>query len=354
MSFQLSLRVLSLAASVDRYNQSQRQARTEQYISDPFEMPNVLFIKTYRLTKPMVQNLIRTLSPVIPKLKRRDALSVKEKVLIALAFYATGSYQTLVGQSKYHCVKERDVIKRRFYRKFKLPGVLGCIDGTHVAIIRPNQHEERYFNRKGYHSLNVMVICYADLNIICIDPSKPGATHDSTVWRDHPLQRYLNQVYNEEEVFLLGDSGYSLRKTLITPILNTEPGSPEEHFHKLHMTARNTVERCIGVMKARFRCLLNARVLHYDPVFAGEIVNACAVLHNITNQNRLPVPNLSAWDREIEEQLTVRRRALERGLNISSDISRQEQGNRRPNLDLLEGQTVQRALINRLWQQRET
>ncbi|CAK1555217.1 unnamed protein product [Leptosia nina] len=251
MSFQLSLRVLSLAASVDRYNQSQRQARTEQYISDPFEMPNVLFIKTYRLTKPMVQNLIRTLSPVIPKLKRRDALSVKEKVLIALAFYATGSYQTLVGQSKYHCVsqstisrairqvtkalnnhhifksfvkfpstrEERDVIKRRFYRKFKLPGVLGCIDGTHVAIIRPNQHEERYFNRKGYHSLNVMVV---------------------------------------------------------------------------------------------------------------------------------------SWDREIEEQLTVRRRALERGLNISSDISRQEQGNRRPNLDLLEGQTVQRALINRLWQQRET
>lgn len=30
-----------------------------------------------------------------------------------------------------------------FYRKCKLPEVIGCIDGTHVAIIRPNQHEEQ-------------------------------------------------------------------------------------------------------------------------------------------------------------------------------------------------------------------
>lgn len=46
----------------------------------------------------------------------------------------------------------------RFYKKFGWPGVLGCIDGTLVAIIRPSMHEERYYNRKGYHSLNVMIV----------------------------------------------------------------------------------------------------------------------------------------------------------------------------------------------------
>lgn len=46
----------------------------------------------------------------------------------------------------------------RFYEKFGIPGVIGCIDGTHVAIVRPNEHEERYVCRKKYHSLNVQVV----------------------------------------------------------------------------------------------------------------------------------------------------------------------------------------------------
>ncbi|KAJ8721093.1 hypothetical protein PYW08_006558 [Mythimna loreyi] len=98
-----------------------------------------------------------------------------------------GSYQTLIVQSVFHNVSQTTVsravrqvtealnsillqyviwpkhvqdqnkIKTQFH-KFGIPGVLGCIDGTHIAILRPVEHEERYFNRKGYHSLNVMII----------------------------------------------------------------------------------------------------------------------------------------------------------------------------------------------------
>lgn len=46
----------------------------------------------------------------------------------------------------------------RFMEKFHFPGVLGCIDGTHVAIIRPKEHEETFLNRKNYHSLNVLIV----------------------------------------------------------------------------------------------------------------------------------------------------------------------------------------------------
>lgn len=45
----------------------------------------------------------------------------------------------------------------RFYRKYKMP-VLGCIDGTHVAIVCPDKNEERFYNRKKYHSLNVLIV----------------------------------------------------------------------------------------------------------------------------------------------------------------------------------------------------
>ncbi|XP_050559859.1 putative nuclease HARBI1 [Spodoptera frugiperda] len=169
---------------------------------------------------------------------------------------------------------EPPVKRLRFYQKFGFPGILGCIDGTHVAILRPHIHEERYYNRKGFHSLNVVYllpflllnykckkkhlihlqICDSDLNILCI-LSTPGSAHDSTVWQSHPLSLHLKQITENtnEQVFLLGDSGYPLRKTMMTPILNTIEGTPQHHYYVKHVTARNTVERCIGVLKARFR-----------------------------------------------------------------------------------------------------
>lgn len=48
--------------------------------------------------------------------------------------------------------------KEYFYEKHKIPGVVGCIDGTHVYLLRPSANEHMFFNRKGKHSLNVMIV----------------------------------------------------------------------------------------------------------------------------------------------------------------------------------------------------
>ena len=53
---------------------------------------------------------------------------------------------------------ERCGISGDFYELYrKVPGVLGCIDGTHIGIIGPKGNQRGFLNRKGYHSLNVMV-----------------------------------------------------------------------------------------------------------------------------------------------------------------------------------------------------
>lgn len=93
---------------------------------------------------------------------------------------------------------------------------------------------------------------------------------------------------------------------MMTPILGTAPGSPEEYYTELHCKVRNTVERCIGVLKARWRCLLAHRVLHYDPVTAARIVNACIVLHNIANARNVPMPELISED-DIDQQSQISR-----------------------------------------------
>lgn len=50
------------------------------------------------------------------------------------------------------------------------------------------------------------------------------------------------------------------------------------------------MERCIGVLKKRFRCLLRYRTLEYTSEKAGHIINACAVLHNMCLRANLPDP----------------------------------------------------------------
>lgn len=51
----------------------------------------------------------------------------------------------------------------RFYDNHRFPGVIGCIDCTHIAIFPPQVHdavnpEHLYVNRKGYHSINVQLV----------------------------------------------------------------------------------------------------------------------------------------------------------------------------------------------------
>lgn len=91
--------------------------------------------------------------------------------------------------------------------------------------------------------------------------------------------------------FVTADSGYALRPWCLTPIQNPEEGTPEQSFNQIFKRARCTIERCNGVLKARFRCLLKDRVLHYVPTKAKKIINACSCLHNMCVDANLEEPD---------------------------------------------------------------
>lgn len=77
----------------------------------------------------------------------------------------------------------------------------------------------------------------------------------------------------------------------MTPFQNTQPNTPEARFNNAHIQARNSIERCIGVLKSRFRCLLKERVLRYSPEKCGKIINVCAILHNICVSGNMELEN---------------------------------------------------------------
>lgn len=116
------------------------------------------------------------------------------QILSSLRFYARGGYQLDVGENVFigisqpsvsrclhevtaaiithlepHYVKfpttelERTVNSLRFQDETDVPGVIGAVDCTHVAIVpppadHPEFPEHLFVNRKGYHSLNVQLV----------------------------------------------------------------------------------------------------------------------------------------------------------------------------------------------------
>ncbi|KAK9745262.1 DDE superfamily endonuclease [Popillia japonica] len=129
--------------------------------------------------------------------------------------------------------------------QLNFPGVIGAIDGTHVAIMKP-LNEHNFINRKGYHSLNVQIICDSTMKVLNINANFGGSTHDSFIWRHSGIQRQMQQLYrNGERCWLIGDSGYPLQPYLLTPVLNAAPGTPEANYNAAHATARNIIERTI-------------------------------------------------------------------------------------------------------------
>ncbi|CAG5043197.1 unnamed protein product [Parnassius apollo] len=181
---------------------------------------------------------------------------------------------------------ERNLIKRKFYDKYGLPAVVGCIDCSHVAIVRPSEHEEQYFNLKHFHSINTQVICDSDLLITNVDASYGGATHDAYIWREC-------------------DSGYALRERMMTPVDNAVENSSEGRYNYLQKRARCTIERTFGVLKGRWRCLLAAGELHNCTETAGKIILACCVLHNMCIRAGIEGPELTEEEHQSERTRQV-------------------------------------------------
>lgn len=192
---------------------------------------------------------------------------------------------------KFPSVENFNITKQEFMNRFHMPGVIGAIDCTHVAILKPALEEHNYINRKGFHSLNVQIVCGADLRIFSINANYPGSAHDAFIWRQSRVRTYLHNLHvnGHERSWLLGDSGYPLEPFLLTPFNAPNENGPEYRFNLRHASARNVVERCIGVLKTRFRCLLKERSARYEPQFVGRIVNCCSVLHNMCIDNNVPV-----------------------------------------------------------------
>lgn len=142
-------------------------------------------------------------------------------------------------------------------------------------------------------------ICDYKMNVIAVDATRPGSSHDSFVWnlstvRDYYLGRYESGDHNS---WLLGDSGYALEPFVLTPYRLPNAGSAQHKFNNAHAAGRNIIERTIGVLKSRFRCL--SSTLWYKSQKIVKIINICCAIHNMCNFYKLE--DFGGFNAPIEE-----------------------------------------------------
>lgn len=97
-----------------------------------------------------------------------------------------------------HTALEIAQTKTRFLNKHNFPGVLGIVDGTHVAVSAlKHEIEHAYVNRKGFHSINVQIVCDDRMLITDINARYPGSTHDLYIFMGSHLYTFLRNLYEQ-------------------------------------------------------------------------------------------------------------------------------------------------------------
>lgn len=204
---------------------------------DRFKLEDVTdeyLVSTYGFPRQFICYLVDLLGATLSRPTQRSrAISPETQILAALGFYTSGSFQTRMGDaigisqaSMSRCVAnvtealmERasqfihfpedeatvQTLKDDFYGLAGMPGVLGVVDCTHVAIKAPNAEDLSYVNRKGLHSLNCLMVCDSRGVLLSAETHWPGSLPDCTVLEQAALTSQFETELHKDG-WLLGKS----------------------------------------------------------------------------------------------------------------------------------------------------
>ena len=155
----------------------------------------------------------------------------------------------------------------------------GAINGTHI-----------YINRKGYHSINMQVIC--DYRHCFLDAlvKWSGSVHDSRIFLNSSINKKLKngeiptceKVLEERKdaipVCWIGDIAYPWLTFLMNEYPVGAKKQKEKYFGYKLSSARIIIENARGRLKARFRCLHCA--MDIDINILPQVIHSCFILHN--------------------------------------------------------------------------
>jgi hypothetical protein len=171
------------------------------------------------------------------------------------------------------------------------PGMFGSLDCTHwVWKNCPMAWHGQHQDKSGKRSIILEAIATQDLWIWHSYVGMPGSNNDINVVDRSPLVGDLlkgaaskasfevnGKTYNGS--YLLCDGIYPSWPIFIKTIAQPQ-GEKKKHFAKMQEAVRKDVERCFGVLKARFAIICNPCRL-WSQEMMQTVWSACIILHNM-------------------------------------------------------------------------
>ena len=271
----------------------------------------------FRMNLDSFREIFRVLQPFLAKrdTRFREAIPIEKRVAIALWRLGTGekyrSTAVTFGVGKCTALnivhefvqalfqirenyisfplngRELDQVKQKFELKHDLPQVAGVIDGTHIKIKAPKEEHEAYYNRKQCYSLVLQAITDSEGRFSDVSVGYPGSVHDARVFRSELHRRIIagdimgaTRVINHVNVrpYLVGDTAYPLSPFIVTAFQGGGLTPAQERFNRVLTKLRVVVERALGKLKTRWRCIF--KELEDDTERVLFNVLACCILHN--------------------------------------------------------------------------
>ena len=180
---------------------------------------------------------------------------------------------------KWPTPEEQLTISQAFHAHTGFPGVIGCVDGTHVPISGPSHHRDSYINRKGYPSVQVQAICDNNLKFTDVCVGWPGSVHDARVYRNSPIRKYITDHPLPADRHLLGDSAYPLTTDMLVPFRdNGHLDVIQKSYNMCHSKTRVCIENAFGLLKGKFRRMKMLDMHNTEDI--PVVITAALVLHN--------------------------------------------------------------------------
>ncbi|XP_074556573.1 uncharacterized protein LOC141812482 [Curcuma longa] len=166
-------------------------------------------------------------------------------------------------------------------------GCLGALDRTYINVNAPACDKPRYRTRKGEVATNVLGVCTPNMQFNYVLSGWEGSAADGRVLRDAINRR--NGLKIPQGCYYLCDAGYTNGEGFLAPYRGQryhltewrqgyQPTTSKEYFNMKHSQARNCIERCFGILKARWAILRDKSF--YDVKTQCRIISACCILHN--------------------------------------------------------------------------
>ena len=198
-------------------------------------------------------DLVRILDKDLQHQTRRGLpLTPMQQVLIALRFYATGTFERVIGDLFGVSVFAACTVIHKVSRAITKRNGHFLSFPENLADTKKQRNAMAFVNRKQFYSINVQAFCESDAFITNILARWPGSTYGLCIFENSKIAEKLRE--GTIGGILVGDSGYACRAYLMTPILEPK-NAGEVRYSTAHRRTRCVIERCFGLLKRRFPCL---------------------------------------------------------------------------------------------------